>query len=412
MKTEEAIMKAQFECYQKFIKVPVHENTGSYCNRTWDGWLCWDDTPAGETATQFCPVYFQDFDNLEKAFKICDENGHWFVHPGSKRQWTNYTSCSGNYKDLFQTSWNTYHIAIIGLSLSFVSLLISLGIFLCFKEESLLLVTSIISITIIGPTHHLQAGAFVLVLERTQSLSTTRVSLHKNLFFSFICNCVISLTFMAGNVHQQPLITTPPVCKMLNICLRYFCLSNYFWMLCEGIYLYVVTVVNVFAKRQPLRWYYFLGWGVPLIHVSTYAVARSLYFNNYCWYRMDTLLSYIVDGPVFTVLLVNFLILISIVRIIIKKSRTRHLRKSFQYLKAVRATFLLVPLLGIQMLFVSWEPEGRTIKEIHQYVLHVFIQFQGLFLSILLCFSDKKVHSVIRRLWNRFQASFPSQSPT
>lgn len=28
MKTEETMMKAQFECYQKFIQVPGHENTG------------------------------------------------------------------------------------------------------------------------------------------------------------------------------------------------------------------------------------------------------------------------------------------------------------------------------------------------------------------------------------------------
>lgn len=32
------------------------------CNRTWDGWLCWDDTEAGITSEQHCPDYFMDFD--------------------------------------------------------------------------------------------------------------------------------------------------------------------------------------------------------------------------------------------------------------------------------------------------------------------------------------------------------------
>nr|ACQ58225.1 Calcitonin receptor precursor [Anoplopoma fimbria] len=32
------------------------------CNRTWDGWLCWDDTKAGVNSEQHCPDYFQDFD--------------------------------------------------------------------------------------------------------------------------------------------------------------------------------------------------------------------------------------------------------------------------------------------------------------------------------------------------------------
>ena len=34
----------------------------SMCNRTWDGWLCWEDTIAGYTSEQSCPDYFQDFD--------------------------------------------------------------------------------------------------------------------------------------------------------------------------------------------------------------------------------------------------------------------------------------------------------------------------------------------------------------
>ncbi|XP_039204829.1 calcitonin gene-related peptide type 1 receptor-like isoform X2 [Crotalus tigris] len=340
MKTNEMIAKAQFECYQKFLQVPVHENTGSYCNRTWDGWLCWDDTPAGKTAEQNCPPYFQDFDYSEIAFKVCEENGHWFVHPESKRVWTNYSLCSGNNQDN-KAVWNLYYIAIIGLSLSLVSLLISLGIVLYFK-----------------------------------SLSCPRVSLHKNLFFSFICKCVVSLTTLEGIVQQQPLVTTPPVCTVLHISQVYFFLCNFFWMLCEGIYLYIVTVVNVFAKRQALRWYYFLGWGFPLIPASIYAVARSMYFNDNCWYRADTLLFYIFAGPIFTVLLVNLLILIRIIYIVIKKLRARHLKKSIQYLKAVRATFILVPLLGIQILLASYEPSGRTSKEIHKYVLHIFIYYQ------------------------------------
>lgn len=38
------------------------------CNRTWDGWLCWDDTKSGVVTEQHCPDYFQDFD---PSGKIC-----------------------------------------------------------------------------------------------------------------------------------------------------------------------------------------------------------------------------------------------------------------------------------------------------------------------------------------------------
>ena len=35
---------------------------GLFCSRNWDGWLCWDDTPAGTYASQSCPNYFTDLD--------------------------------------------------------------------------------------------------------------------------------------------------------------------------------------------------------------------------------------------------------------------------------------------------------------------------------------------------------------
>lgn len=41
----------------------------------------------------------------------------------------------------------------------------------------------------------------------------------------------------------------------------YLLSCNYFWMLCEGIYLHTLIVVAVFAEKQHLVWYYLLGWG-------------------------------------------------------------------------------------------------------------------------------------------------------
>lgn len=40
---------------------------GPYCNRTWDGWLCWADSFPGDVM-QMCPNYFYDFDPSGKAY--------------------------------------------------------------------------------------------------------------------------------------------------------------------------------------------------------------------------------------------------------------------------------------------------------------------------------------------------------
>ncbi|KAL8183592.1 UNVERIFIED_CONTAM: hypothetical protein K2H54_046637 [Gekko kuhli] len=92
--TNNKIMTAQYECYQKIMQAPANTIEGPHCNRTWDGWLCWDSAAAGVDLVQNCPDYFQDFDPSEKVIKSCDQSGHWFIHPESNRTWTNYTLCT------------------------------------------------------------------------------------------------------------------------------------------------------------------------------------------------------------------------------------------------------------------------------------------------------------------------------
>ena len=50
-------------------------------------------------------------------------------------------------------------------------------------------------------------------------------------------------------------------CKILAVLNQYTITSNYFWMLCEGIYLHTLIIVAVFVGEQQLFWYHMLGWG-------------------------------------------------------------------------------------------------------------------------------------------------------
>ncbi|XP_015421595.1 PREDICTED: calcitonin gene-related peptide type 1 receptor [Myotis davidii] len=269
--TRNKIMTAQYECYQKIIQDPIQHTEGLYCNRTWDGWLCWSYGLAGTESVQHCPDYFQDFDPSEKVTKICDQDGHWFRHPDSNRTWTDYTRCNTNTHERLQTALNLFYLAIIGHGLSIASLLISLGIFFYFK-----------------------------------SLSCQRITLHKNLFFSFVCNSVITIIHLTAVANNQALVATDPVgCKVSQFLHLYLMGCNYFWMLCEGVYLHTLIVVAVFAEKQRLLWYHVLGWGFPLIPACTHAVGRSLYYNDKCWISSDTHLLYIIHGPICAALLVG-----------------------------------------------------------------------------------------------------------
>lgn len=370
--TRNKIMTAQFECYQKIMQEPTHSKEGRFCNRTWDGWLCWGDAAAGDISEQHCPDYFQDFDPSEKVTKHCDANGYWFRHPDSNRTWTNYTQCNAFTIERVKTALNLFYLTIIGHGLSVASLLISLGIFFYFKN-----------------------------------LSCQRITLHKNLFLSFVCNSVVTIISLTAVANNQPLVATNPVsCKISQFIHFYLMGCNYFWMLCEGIYLHTLIVVAVFAEKQHLIWYYLLGWGFPLIPACIHAVARSLYYNDNCWISSDTHLLYIIHGPICAALLVNLFFLLNIVRVLITKLKVTHQAESNLYMKAVRATLILVPLLGIQFVLLPWRPSGRIAEEVFDYIMHILMNYQGLLVATIFCFFNGEVQAVLKRHWNQYRIQF------
>ncbi|XP_038627518.1 calcitonin receptor [Tachyglossus aculeatus] len=363
------IIDSQFKCYEKMNREPPNSEKGLFCNRTWDGWLCWGDTPAGRVSIQNCPDYFPDFDPSEKASKFCDQNGNWFRHPESNRTWSNYTLCNSFTNEKLKMAFVLYYMAMVGHTLSIISLLLSLAIFFYFK-----------------------------------SLSCQRITLHKNLFISYVLNSLFTLIHLSTVVPNANLVNRDPVgCKVLQFVHQYMLGCNYLWMLCEGAYLHTLIVVAVFAEEQRLHWYYLLGWGFPLVPASIHAVARVKYFDDSCWMSVETYLLYIIHGPILAALLVNFFFLLNIVRVLVTKLRDTHRAESNMYMKAVRATLILVPLLGIQFVIIPWRPENRLAGEIYDYVMHILMHYQGLLVATIFCFFNGEVQAALKRQWAQYK---------
>ncbi|KAM7410874.1 hypothetical protein PAMA_021033 [Pampus argenteus] len=371
-KSRQQILAAQYECYLKIIHDPLRTDEGTYCNRTWDGWLCWGDTAPG-TVMQMCPEYFHDFDPAEKVTKVCNSDGQWFHHPESNRVWTNYTQCQVYTKDKLKFAISLYYLAMVGHGLSIVSLIICLIIFSYFK-----------------------------------SLSCQRISLHKNMFLSFIFNSIVTIMWLSLNAaNNQAIIASNPVsCKVLAVLTQYTSTSNYFWMLCEGIYLHTLIIVAVFVGEQQLFWYYVLGWGFPVVPAITYAVARGLFFNDKCWISSHTQLLYITHGPIQAALLVNLFFLLNIVRVLITKLKETHCTESTTYMKAVRATLILIPLLGVQFILFPWRPNGRISRAIYDFFVNIFSHFQGLLVAIIFCFCNAEAQTALRRKWAQWKSAW------
>lgn len=75
-------------------------------------------------------------------------------------------------------------------------------------------------------------------------------------------------------------------------------------------------------------------------------------------------------------------------------------------MKAVRATLILVPLLGIEFVLIPWRPEGKIAEEVYDYIMHILVHYQGLLVSTIYCFFNGEVQAILRRNWNQYKIQF------
>ncbi|KAL0190599.1 hypothetical protein M9458_013297, partial [Cirrhinus mrigala] len=73
---------------------------------------------------------------------------------------------------------------------------------------------------------------------------------------------------------------------------------------------------------------------------------------------------------------VNLFFLLNIVRVLITKLKVTHQAESSLYMRAVRATLILVPLLGIQYLLLPYKPDGRLTSEIFMHTMNILMHYQ------------------------------------
>lgn len=140
------ILNLTFEiCSGKYEDFNMFANT-LYCNWTFDKFLCWPPTKAGEVALQKCPAT-KGLDSSKFAERRCSSEGKWEGKPGSEslQGWTNYTNCYlpevlellrklGNSKEIKMNIAETTRILeIFGFALSLIALVISLVIFYRFR---------------------------------------------------------------------------------------------------------------------------------------------------------------------------------------------------------------------------------------------------------------------------------------
>lgn len=372
-----------WECCDKMVKDPVLA-VGVHCPRTWDGWQCWEDTSAGTTASQPCQdhIYFNvKVPSCAKyTHKECLSNGTWFFRR-NYREWTNYSQCSHSGDDRRNLYFRMamYVVTIVGL-------IPALVIFMMYKQ-----------------------------------LQVHRISMHKNLFASLLlyaaCMVLFKILVIVPELSRHP--NSPTVldangssCKVLLILTMYFRMTNYMWMFCEGFYLHKL-IAAAFAEQKNLRMFYAIGWALPVVPVSIYAIIRATLENKKCWAYPVKQYEWIMNAPNLMSLCANLFFLCNIIRILVTKLRATHANEPSQYRKAVRATLVLVPLFGLHFGLTIYRPSSGKcgLYEAYVYFNAALDGLQGFMVAVIFCYLNGEVLYLIKRSYQRFKLHLQMRSP-
>ncbi|XP_050038529.2 corticotropin-releasing factor receptor 2-like [Dermacentor andersoni] len=354
------------------------------CPAAWDSFTCWPPTAAGKAVRKPCTDIIASLDvsldigdvSLETglyAYRVCGPNGDWLWG-----NWTNYTECLGliNHEPQEMS-------AVVSLAVSYILLLFSL--------------LSLI---------FLSATMFIFCYFRSLQCSRTRV--HQNLVLALMVHAimlvVLSMPVVLNSEEPTPFAQIPPLCKSILSLKMYAAMASINWMFVEGLLLHSRITICIFRQDAPFKLYHAIGWGLPLVFILTWAYLMEQELRTACWegYGANRYV-WLLIGPRLVAILVNFVFLVNIIRILVTRVKSAVSVETTQFRKAIKATVLLFPLLGITHLLFCINPqdENMGLKEAYMVINAILQSSQGIFVSVLYCFMNSEVQTAVRNAYLR-----------
>ncbi|XP_071964473.1 adhesion G-protein coupled receptor D1-like [Antedon mediterranea] len=218
---------------------------------------------------------------------------------------------------------------------------------------------------------------------------TDRIKIH-------VCLCATLLVAESFMLVGLNLTKPPELCTTIAVILHFSFLSVFAWMLVEGIHMYVM-IIRVFGSENiDFNYYFIVGWAFPIVVVGVSVGANLDGYGNdtSCWLDVESGLIWAFVGPALLIILINFMVLVLVVRII-----KRATNKSDDDIVAAKATIkgivVLLPILGITWVFGLFAIGSATLM--FQYIFSILNSLQGLFIFIFYCLMNSEVRSSFER---------------
>ncbi|KAG5871581.1 hypothetical protein JTB14_017504 [Gonioctena quinquepunctata] len=336
---------------------------------------------------------FQEFN----VTRNCTEDGIWHMNQTTREPWADYSPCFEG--DTITVLTNTSGEFVLDISKSYQAIVPTIKLI-----SQTGYAVSLISLLI----------AFLIML-LIRKLHCARNILHMNLFASFIMRAFFlilkDMLFIDGvgmtndfrEENGDLYFKTDTEknnyeCKFFTSLVQYFTIANYSWILMEGLYLNNLIFRALFADSgRNLIYYICAGWGLPLIVIIPWIVARIYLDDITCWTMNDNIIPFmIITIPTMISVLVNFALFIIISVILYTKLiHSPIYEDTKRYQKWAKSTLVLVPLFGVHyaILLIFYFVGQTNIWIVFD---TLFGSFQGVFVAFLYCFLNGEVKTELK----------------
>ncbi|KAI7809953.1 growth hormone releasing hormone receptor a [Triplophysa rosa] len=342
------------------------------CGTDWDGIRCWNTANTGQILNVSCSEVFQQFSNNQGfIYRNCTSDGWSDPYPSYDEACAfEDDSESGSVTTYFSTLKRLY---TAGYATSLISLITAVIIFTYFRK-----------------------------------FHCTRNYIHVNLFVSFILRAsavFIKDAVLFSDETQDHCLMSTVACKTAVAFFQFCILTNYFWLLVEGMYLQTLLALTFVSQRKYFWWYILIGWGVPSVVLIVWVLTRQFYDNRGCWDDTDNMnIWWIIKGPITVSLLANIIIFLNVIRILVQKLKSPGVGGSDtgHFMRLAKSTLFLIPLFGMHYTVFAFLPEN-TGEIVRFYIELGLGSFQGFVVALLYCFLNGEVQAELKRTLLKWQ---------
>ncbi|KAM4803969.1 adhesion G-protein coupled receptor F3 [Urocitellus parryii] len=235
---------------------------------------------------------------------------------------------------------------------------------------------------------------------------------HAALLNMVICLLAADTIFLGASFLPPGYLS--PLCLATTFLTHFFYLATFFWMLAQALVLahQLLFVFHQLSKHRVLSLMVILGYLCPLVFASVtlgFYLPQGQYLREgKCWLDGKGGAFYTFVGPVLAIVGVNGLVLATAVLKLLRPSLSEGppVEKRQALLGVIKALLILTPIFGL-----TWGLGLATLLEevstVPHYIFTTLNGFQGVFILLFGCLTDKKVQEALRK---RFCSNQPPNS--